>query len=372
MTYQPNENSAPDLASVQGGANAFGAQGGYFAPPAMFPGSPMYFPAPVAQPEMYWTPAGPMVHVPMQAPMFAQTGGMMFHPASFHMMPGQQMFMVPASPHGPMSGSPIGVNAVAQQAVPSPKPPTDRQQTRTPDDALPAKLELARFHQSTDGAVNQPTMMVSSTNITGADTSFPTLAGSLSQNNNLALTGGGTMHRSPGPPMPAHNNMSVLSHSDSAAQASANDASNSALIASMGALPPPAMTFFHPSASSPTGHQQHPPPRANQPGQQPPRGGHSQPRGGAGGEQHGQLMVCYLDVQVNAQELSSLFSPYGHLNGAKIVYDNNNQSRCFGFVYFCRYEDACNAVQAMDGFRHRGKNLRVHFSQKPNAVFSHR
>jgi hypothetical protein len=363
MSYQPNENSAPDLTSVQGGANAFGAQAAYFAPPAMFPGPPMYYPAQVAQgPEMYWTPAGPMVHVPMQAPVFAQAGGIMFHPASFQMMPGQQMFMVPASPHGPMAGSPIGVNAVAQQGVPSPKPRTDRQQARTPDDdALPAKLELARFHHSTDGAVNIPTMVVPSASITGADTSFPTLA---SQNNNLASSGG--------PPMPAHNNMSVLSHSDSAAQASANDASNSALIASMGALPPPAMTFFHPTASSPTRHEQHLPSRTNQPGQQPPRVGHSQPRGGAGGEQHGQLMVCYLDVQVNAQELSSLFSPYGHLNGAKIVYDNNNQSRCYGFVYFCRYEDACNAVRAMDGFRHRGKSLRVHFSQKPNAVFSQR
>ncbi|CUF05718.1 RNA-binding protein, putative [Bodo saltans] len=345
--------------------------GGYFAPQGMYPAAPMYYPAQLAQghPDMYWTPAGPMVPVPMHAPIYApgqlapNGGGYLYSPTPM-MIPHQPIYMIPASPHGSMTGSSIGFNgATQQQDLPSPKPPTsDRQQSRTPEDALPAKLELARFNN--DGAsVHLPTMAP----LTNIDSSYATLAGSMSHNNNPSASS----HRSPGPPAPvqSHHHQSVLSHSDSTAL-TANDTSNSALLTSMVALPPPAGAFLHPAASTPTGRYQQQHFSGSQRGGPNVRGGSTAGRSAAVGQPHGQLMVCYLDVRVNAQELSSLFSPHGQLNGAKIVYDNNNQSRCYGFVYFCRHEDACAAVAAMDGFRHRGKNLRVHFSERPNAVFS--
>lgn len=84
---------------------------------------------------------------------------------------------------------------------------------------------------------------------------------------------------------------------------------------------------------------------------------------------HGQLMINYLDVSVNAQELASLFQKFGPLNGSKIVFDDNNQSRCYGFVYFKHRSDAQRAIDEMDGSMYRDKKLRVHFSDNPNPTF---
>lgn len=84
---------------------------------------------------------------------------------------------------------------------------------------------------------------------------------------------------------------------------------------------------------------------------------------------HGQVMINYLDSAVNGSELTEMFRKFGPLHGTKVVFDERNQSRGFGFVYFVNPSDALTAIRVMDGQRYRNRDLRVHFSDRPNMNF---
>lgn len=82
-------------------------------------------------------------------------------------------------------------------------------------------------------------------------------------------------------------------------------------------------------------------------------------------------MVHYLSPSINSTTLGQLFSPYGKLQGARIIYDRRtNQPRGFGFVYFEDPADAQRAQQAMNGAQVHGKWLKVEFTNNPLHVFT--
>lgn len=79
-----------------------------------------------------------------------------------------------------------------------------------------------------------------------------------------------------------------------------------------------------------------------------------------------QLIVNYLAPAVTNAELHRLFSPFGPLDGARVIYDRETStSRGFGFVYFKDADSARAALAAMNGLELHGKWLRVGYSINP-------
>nr|CCD12779.1 unnamed protein product [Trypanosoma congolense IL3000] len=79
-----------------------------------------------------------------------------------------------------------------------------------------------------------------------------------------------------------------------------------------------------------------------------------------------QLIVNYLAPDVTSSDLHELFSRFGELDGARIIYDKQtNMSKGYGFVYFCHAEDAKEAMERMSGYEFHGKWLKVGYSTNP-------
>lgn len=79
-----------------------------------------------------------------------------------------------------------------------------------------------------------------------------------------------------------------------------------------------------------------------------------------------QLIVNYLAPDITAQDLHTLFSPFGLLDGTRIIYDKQTcVPRGYGFVYFHYPEDAKKAVETMNGFLYHGKRLKISYSNNP-------
>lgn len=79
-----------------------------------------------------------------------------------------------------------------------------------------------------------------------------------------------------------------------------------------------------------------------------------------------QLIVNYLAPDVTRTELHSLFSRFGQLDGARVIYDRNtNTPKGYGFVYYRYPESAQEAVDKMNGFEYHGKRLKVGYSTNP-------
>lgn len=86
---------------------------------------------------------------------------------------------------------------------------------------------------------------------------------------------------------------------------------------------------------------------------------------------HKQLIVNYLAPEVTGAQLHSLFSRFGPLDGARVIYDKQtNMPRGYGFVYFHFPENAMEAVEAMNGFEYQGKRLKVGYSTNPLNIIS--
>ncbi|RNF00402.1 putative RNA-binding protein 6 [Trypanosoma conorhini] len=84
-----------------------------------------------------------------------------------------------------------------------------------------------------------------------------------------------------------------------------------------------------------------------------------------------QLIVNYLAPDVATAELHDLFSRFGPLDGARIIHDKRtNLPKGYGFVYFCRPEDAKEAVERMSGFELHGKRIKVGYSTNPLNIVS--
>lgn len=83
-----------------------------------------------------------------------------------------------------------------------------------------------------------------------------------------------------------------------------------------------------------------------------------------------QLIVNYLSAEINTNALLDLFRQFGELDGGKVVYNANNQSKGYGFVYFKEAAAAAKAIEALDQKEFCGKKLRVQVSKNPITIFS--
>ncbi|XP_015272989.1 PREDICTED: cold-inducible RNA-binding protein-like isoform X2 [Gekko japonicus] len=74
----------------------------------------------------------------------------------------------------------------------------------------------------------------------------------------------------------------------------------------------------------------------------------------------GKLFIGGLSFDTNEQNLEQLFSPYGDIAEVVVVKDRETQrSRGFGFITYCRPEDAKDAMRAMNGESVDGRQIRV-------------
>lgn len=84
------------------------------------------------------------------------------------------------------------------------------------------------------------------------------------------------------------------------------------------------------------------------------------------GEGGRQLIVNYLAPTVTSAELHRLFSAFGELDGARVIYDRGTgKTKGYGFVYFQESSSAAAAVSAMNGCELEGKWLKVAYSHNP-------
>lgn len=82
---------------------------------------------------------------------------------------------------------------------------------------------------------------------------------------------------------------------------------------------------------------------------------------------HAQLIVNFLPPSVGSQAFTALFQDCSGFRSAKLIFDSNNNSRCFGFAYFETPSDAEAAISKKDAMLVDGKRIRVGWSTNPNA-----
>ncbi len=76
------------------------------------------------------------------------------------------------------------------------------------------------------------------------------------------------------------------------------------------------------------------------------------------------LYVKNLDEQVDEQRLKEEFMPMGNLSSIKLMVDENNRSRGFGFVCYSAPEEASKAIAELNGKLLFGKPLYVAHAQR--------
>ena len=80
------------------------------------------------------------------------------------------------------------------------------------------------------------------------------------------------------------------------------------------------------------------------------------------------LYVCNVSYEVNSEELVALFSQFGAVESAVVLYDNvTGRSRGFGFVRMMSAKDAEKAIKGLHGFNLRERDLVVRHAKQPMA-----
>uniref|UniRef100_A0A6M2F5Y1 RRM domain-containing protein n=1 Tax=Populus davidiana TaxID=266767 RepID=A0A6M2F5Y1_9ROSI len=75
------------------------------------------------------------------------------------------------------------------------------------------------------------------------------------------------------------------------------------------------------------------------------------------------LFVAGLSWSVDEKSLKDAFSSFGDVTEVNILYDRNSgRSRGFGFVSFCKEDEAVSAKDAMDGKALLGRPLRISYA----------
>lgn len=83
------------------------------------------------------------------------------------------------------------------------------------------------------------------------------------------------------------------------------------------------------------------------------------------GKFHGvNLYVKNLDDQVDEERFRAEFAPFGAISSAKIMFDEQNRSRGFGFVCYEHPEEASRAISEMNGKMIFGKPIYVALAQR--------
>lgn len=75
------------------------------------------------------------------------------------------------------------------------------------------------------------------------------------------------------------------------------------------------------------------------------------------------MYVRNLAEEVDDDELKSEFDSFGNITSAKVMRDNSNVSRGFGFVCYATSEEASKAINGKQGSMLRGKPLFVTLAQ---------
>jgi len=78
------------------------------------------------------------------------------------------------------------------------------------------------------------------------------------------------------------------------------------------------------------------------------------------------LFVAKLDSSVTGDDLNELFSAYGEVASAKIIFDRETgNSKCFGFVEMPNAEEASAAIAALNETELKGKQMVVKEANPP-------
>lgn len=80
------------------------------------------------------------------------------------------------------------------------------------------------------------------------------------------------------------------------------------------------------------------------------------------------LYIKYLDSTIDDEELKEIFSPFGEITSAKIMTDDNGQSRGFGFVCYSTVEEAHYAIQEMHQTELKGRTIYVNLAQRKDRI----
>jgi RNA recognition motif-containing protein len=80
------------------------------------------------------------------------------------------------------------------------------------------------------------------------------------------------------------------------------------------------------------------------------------------------LYVGNLTYNVNESDLEAMFSPFGSVQSAQVIVDRDtNRSKGFGFVEMGSDSEAQDAIQALNGREHDGRNLTVNEAKPREA-----
>lgn len=80
--------------------------------------------------------------------------------------------------------------------------------------------------------------------------------------------------------------------------------------------------------------------------------------------QDSNLYIKNLDDQIDENKLQELFAKFGKITSVKIMRDENEISKGFGFVCFQNHVDAQNAIKELNGFALMTKPLYVALAQR--------
>ncbi|XP_073997174.1 ELAV-like protein 1-B isoform X2 [Rhodnius prolixus] len=87
-------------------------------------------------------------------------------------------------------------------------------------------------------------------------------------------------------------------------------------------------------------------------------------------EQNGHVIFVFgLNENSGDNALWQLFGPYGPVIAAKVVKDERNKCKGFGFVTMINYGDATEAIRALNGQIYGDKKLQVSFKQKKSVGY---
>ncbi|XP_014670348.1 PREDICTED: ELAV-like protein 3 isoform X2 [Priapulus caudatus] len=76
------------------------------------------------------------------------------------------------------------------------------------------------------------------------------------------------------------------------------------------------------------------------------------------------LIVNYLPQTMTQEEIKSLFGSIGEIESCKLIRDKTTgQSLGYGFVNYCRVEDAAKAISTLNGLRLQNKTIKVSFAR---------
>lgn len=88
-----------------------------------------------------------------------------------------------------------------------------------------------------------------------------------------------------------------------------------------------------------------------------------------------QLIVNFLSHAVTEAEFTQVFSQFGPISAARIIYDKHtNRSKGYGFVYFKNGDDAIKAILELNGVDIHSKLIKVSYAtpQRPTPPLTPR